>query len=110
MKLDVNDKTFYSSGNTKKSAKTAAATEAWNVIRIGTMQYVIKVQKLWPSIKSQQKNVMILLPKYEFLRPSITNPQKCLLEDKCASQYLKTRNIHYLTQYSSLKTPNKQFA
>ena len=37
MKLDVNDRTFYSSGNTKKSAKTAAATEAWNVIRIGTM-------------------------------------------------------------------------
>ena len=122
MKLDVNDRTFYSSGNTKKSAKTAAATEAWNVIRIGTMQYVIKVQKLWPSIKSQQKNVILFLPKYKLLRPSITNPQKCLLEDKCALMKiygvlsdgrkiiapLSVQTIHYLTQYSSLKTPNKQ--
>ena len=97
MKLDVNDRTFYSSGNTKKAAKTAAATEAWNVIRIGTMQYVIKVQKLWPSIKSQQKNVILFLPKYKLLRPSITNPQKCLLEDKCASLYLQAR-----------KAPNRQ--
>ena len=74
MKLDVNDRTFYSSGNTKKAAKTAAATEAWNVIRIGTMQYFMKVQKFWPSIKSQEKNVISFLPKNKLLSPSITYP------------------------------------
>jgi len=34
LKLQVNGKLFYASANTKKAAKTAVATEAWNVLRI----------------------------------------------------------------------------
>lgn len=37
MKLEVAAKTFFGSANTKKAAKTAVATEAWNQIRTGTM-------------------------------------------------------------------------
>lgn len=37
IKLEVDGKTFYGSGHTKKNAKAAVATEAWNVIRTGTM-------------------------------------------------------------------------
>jgi hypothetical protein len=37
MKLEVDGKTFYASAYTKKSAKLAVATEAWNIIRTGTM-------------------------------------------------------------------------
>ena len=37
IKLEVDGKTFFASAHTKKSAKTAVATEAWNVIRTGTM-------------------------------------------------------------------------
>ena len=35
MKLEVAAKTFFGSANTKKAAKTAVATEAWNQIRTG---------------------------------------------------------------------------
>jgi len=34
LKLQVRDKTFFGSGQTKKAAKTAVATEAWNQLRI----------------------------------------------------------------------------
>jgi len=37
MKLEVAGKTYFGSANTKKAAKTAVATEAWNIIRSGTM-------------------------------------------------------------------------
>ena len=37
MKLEVEGKTFYASSLSKKAAKTAVATEAWNIIRAGTM-------------------------------------------------------------------------
>jgi len=37
MKLEVAGKTYYGSANTKKAAKTAVATEAWNILRTGTM-------------------------------------------------------------------------
>ena len=37
MKLEVAGKSFFGSANTKKAAKTAVATEAWNIIRSGTM-------------------------------------------------------------------------
>ena len=36
MKLEVAGKTYYGSANTKKAAKTAVATEAWNILRTGT--------------------------------------------------------------------------
>ena len=35
MKLEVAGKTYYGSANTKKAAKTAVATEAWNILRTG---------------------------------------------------------------------------
>ena len=34
LKLQVKDKQFFASGQTKKAAKTAVATEAWNQLRI----------------------------------------------------------------------------
>jgi len=37
MKLEVAGKSYFGSANTKKAAKTAVATEAWNVLRTGTM-------------------------------------------------------------------------
>ena len=37
IKLEVDGKTFYGSAHTKKNAKAAVATEAWNIIRTGTM-------------------------------------------------------------------------
>jgi len=33
MKLEVAGKSYFGSANTKKAAKTAVATEAWNVLR-----------------------------------------------------------------------------
>jgi hypothetical protein len=37
IKLTVNGRTFFASAFTKKGAKNSAATEAWNIIRTGTM-------------------------------------------------------------------------
>merc|ERR1711936_449918 len=37
MKLEVAGKSYFGSANTKKAAKTAVSTEAWNVLRTGTM-------------------------------------------------------------------------
>ena len=34
LRLTVNGKMFYASANTKKAAKTAVATEAWNILRV----------------------------------------------------------------------------
>lgn len=37
IKLEVAGKTYFGSANTKKAAKTAVATEAWNIIRASNM-------------------------------------------------------------------------
>merc|ERR1711899_613138 len=37
MKLEVAGKSYFGSANTKKAAKTAVSTEAWNIIRSGNM-------------------------------------------------------------------------
>lgn len=37
IKLEVEGKTFFASSLSKKNAKMAVATEAWNIIRTGTM-------------------------------------------------------------------------
>ena len=37
IKLTVNGRTFFASAFTKKAAKMSVATEAWNIIRTGTM-------------------------------------------------------------------------
>jgi len=37
IKLTVNGKTFFGSGFTKKAAKMNVATEAWNIVRTGSM-------------------------------------------------------------------------
>ena len=37
LKLQVQDKQFFASGQTKKAAKTAVANEAWNQLRIETI-------------------------------------------------------------------------
>lgn len=37
MKLEVAGKNYFGSANTKKAAKTAVSTEAWNIIRSGNM-------------------------------------------------------------------------
>jgi len=37
MKLEVAGKSYFGSANTKKAAKTAVATEAWNILRTGAM-------------------------------------------------------------------------
>ena len=36
MRLEVGGKTYFGTGNTKKTAKNNVATEAWNIIRAGT--------------------------------------------------------------------------
>lgn len=37
MKLEVAGKCYFGSANTKKAAKTAVSTEAWNIVRSGNM-------------------------------------------------------------------------
>ncbi len=37
VRLEVAGKTYFGSANTKKGAKATVATEAWNIIRVGTI-------------------------------------------------------------------------
>lgn len=50
MKLEVAGKSYFGSANTKKAAKTAVATEAWNVLRTGTMWVSNTNEKDWARL------------------------------------------------------------